>query len=110
MGVRAFCDLVVHSFIFIEFLSDDKTISGFFITSDRTKAKGIWQIDLNTVIDLIERTAKDWPTVSLAVRSPETGETEVWKGNSEPPEEWKQKAEKFARQWARQRLPKSPDQ
>jgi len=107
MGARAFCDLVVHSFIFMESLNDDRTIGGFFITSDKTKARGIWQFNLDTVLGLIERTAEDWPAVSLAVRNPETGETEIWTGNSEPPEDWKTKAEKFARQWARQGLPKS---
>jgi hypothetical protein len=98
MGARAFCDLVVHSFIFMEFLNDDRTIGGFFITSDKTKTKGLWQFELDTVIGLIERTAEDWPAVSSAIRNPETGETEIWTGNSEPPEEWKRKVEKFTRQ------------
>jgi hypothetical protein len=93
-GARAFCDLVVHSFIFQEFLNDDRTIGGFFITSDKTKARGLWQFDLDTVIGLIERTAGDRPAF-LAVSNPETGDTEVWTGNAEPPDEWKRKAEKI---------------
>ena len=105
MGARAFCDLVVHSFIFMEFLNDDRTIGGFFITSDNSKTKGLWQFELDTVIGLIERTAEDWPTVSSAIHNPETGEMEVWTGNSVPPREWKKKTEKFAQQRARQ----SPD-
>jgi hypothetical protein len=86
MGARAFCDLVIHSFIFMEILNDDRTIGGFLITSDKTKTKGLWQFELDTVIGLIERTAEDWPAVSSAIRNPETDETEVWTGNSEPPE------------------------
>ena len=106
MGARAFCDLVVHSLIFNEYINDNKTIGGFFITSDNTKTRGIWQFELDTIVRLMRRTAEDWPSEAYFIRNPTTGEMEVWAGNSEPPAAWKEKAKKFAQQRASLARPK----
>jgi hypothetical protein len=95
ISARDYCDLVVHSFAFVEMMNDDGSIEGFYITSDKLRGKGIWQFGLNTVIDLMKKTAKDWPTFARTIRDPETGETMVWAGNTEPPEERARKADKF---------------
>jgi len=95
MSARDYCDLVVHSFIFMELLNDDRSIEAFYITSDKLRGKGIWQFGLNTVIDLMAKTAKDWPAVARMVRDPETGEMMVWAGNTEPPEQWTRNADKL---------------
>ena len=107
MGARAFCDLVVHSFVFMESVNDDRTIAGFFITSDKTKARGLWEFELTTIIDLMKRTAEDWPAVGAFLVNPQTGETEVWAGNSEPPEAWKRKAADYAKLWTQRRQSKA---
>jgi hypothetical protein len=78
-----------------------------FITSDRLKGKGVWQFGLDSVIGLMEQTAGDWPAVARVIRNPETGETEVWAGNSEPPKEWTKKADKLVREWASKLLPRA---
>jgi hypothetical protein len=79
-------------------MNDDGSIEGFYITSDKLRGKGIWQFGLNTVIDLMKKTAKDWPAFAHTIRDPETGETMVWAGNTEPPEEWKRKADKLVQE------------
>ena len=95
ISARDYCDLVVHSFVFVELMNDDGSIEGFYITSDKLSGKGIWQFGFNTVIDLMKKTAKDWPAFARTIRDPETGETMVWAGNTEPPEEWTRKADKL---------------
>lgn len=73
-GVRAFCDLVVHSFIFVEIVSDDRSIDGCFIASDKTNTKGLWFFRIDAVISLMEQTAEDNPATSHMTRDPRTGE------------------------------------
>ena len=100
MGARDFCDLVVHSFIFVECLNEDGTVGGFFITSDKRKAKGLWHFDLNAEIRLMEQTAKDNPSTSCMSRDPDTGEMEVWAGHGDPPDSWRKTVEKFKKRRA----------
>lgn len=96
MGARDFCDLVVHSFIFSETIHDNRTIDGFFITSDRLKKQGLWYFEVRMIVGLMEQTAKDNPPSAYMSRDPDTGEFEVWAGDGEPPLSWKKKVEKLA--------------
>jgi hypothetical protein len=75
ISARDYCDLVVHSFVFVALMNHDGSIEGFYITSDKLRGKGIWQFGLNTVIDLMKKTAKDCPAFARTIRDPETGET-----------------------------------
>jgi hypothetical protein len=84
MSARNFCDLVIHSFIFGEVINDDRTIAGFYITSDKMKAKGLWFFELDAVVGLMEQTAKDELVAFIGVVNPHTGDAEVWTGDRLP--------------------------
>lgn len=62
MSARRFCDLVIHSYIFLESIRDDRSVDGFFITSDKKRREGIWFFALDTVAGLMERTSQDDPS------------------------------------------------
>ena len=48
ISARDYCDLVVHSFVFVELMNDDGSIEGFYITSDKLSGKGIWRFGLTS--------------------------------------------------------------
>ena len=95
ISARDFCHMVIHSYIFAEAVREDRTIDGFFVTSDDKKSEGIWFFETETVISLIERTAHDYPPEAHMVLNFDTGDFEVWAGIGEPPKEWLKKAERL---------------
>lgn len=53
------CNILIHSFVFNIFLDDNYILSGIFINSDRTKDEFLFQIELNTFIELINNVIDD---------------------------------------------------
>jgi len=94
MGARHFCDLVIHSYIFVECVQADRELEGFFVTSDKKVTQALWLFSVDAIADLMERTAADNPSTVIMNRNDKTGEAEVWAGNGEPPSEWKSRLAK----------------
>lgn len=89
MSARHFCDLIVHSYVFVECIRDDRSVEGFFITSDKKRHQALWFFSLDAVAGLMERTAADDPNTVAMTRNYE-GELEVvWAGNAKPSGGWK---------------------
>lgn len=102
IGARHFCDLVIHSYIFVECVQEDRKIEGFFITSDKKVTHALWLFSVNAIAELMERTAGDDPSTVIMDRNDRTGDLEAWAGNGEPPSEWNSRLAKGSR---RPRLP-----
>lgn len=96
MPCDEFCDRVVHSFIFSPVLSEEGSVEGFYLTSDRLKKQCLWLVPLAEVIALMTRTGKDCPSHGVWIRTP-SGELKIWAGNGEPPAGWLANAEKLRR-------------
>ena len=81
MSARHVCDLIVHSYIFLECIGDDRSVEGFFITSDQKRLQALWFFTVDAVAGLMERTANDDPATVIMSRDA-TGELDVvWAGN-----------------------------
>lgn len=89
MSARHLCDLIIHSYVFIERLNDSRSVEGFYITSDKKRTQALWFVSLDTLTSLIERTAQDDPATAVMMRNPETGDWNIWTGNEKPPGKWK---------------------
>lgn len=77
MSARHFCDLVIHSYIFLECTRNDRSVEGFFITSDKKKREALWFFTLDTVAGLMERTSRDDPSHVTMTYGEGTGEWDV---------------------------------
>ena len=82
MSARHFCDLVIHSYIFLECTRDDRSVEGLFITSDKKRREALWFFTLDTVAGLMERTSRDDPSHVIMTYNEGTGEWDVQAGHS----------------------------
>lgn len=89
MGARHFCDLIIHSYIFVECVQADQEVEGFFITSDKKVTQALWLFSVDAIAELMERAAADYPSTVIMDLNDKMGKSRVWVGNGEPPNEWK---------------------
>lgn len=82
MSARHFCDLIIHSYIFLECTSGDRSVDGFFITSDKKRREALWFFTLDAVAGLMERTSRDDPSHLTMTFDEGTGEWDVKAGHS----------------------------
>jgi hypothetical protein len=96
MKPEEFWDRIIHSFIFVPVIGDDKAISSFFFSSDTMRRHAIWLMHLGTVADLMKITGKDFPSSMRQIRG-EDGQWITWSGHGDPPESWTKIAERKRR-------------
>jgi hypothetical protein len=82
--IRDLINMIVHSLVFCEVLRADKTIQGFFVTSDY-KSSNLWFIKLKDFIAIMRRVAHDYPAVIIRVRDPDTHTWTEWRGHRRRP-------------------------
>jgi hypothetical protein len=90
IAASALLNLIIHSFLFLEFVDEDtESILGFHITSDRRRNESLWQIGMNEYLSLMEHVAADNPS-NFAMRFDKAkGEWAFWRGHGEPPPEFR---------------------
>ncbi len=59
VGVRQFCNLVIHSYVFAPVQGESLGLDGFCIASDRHKNQRLFFFDIDSILDLLTRVAKD---------------------------------------------------
>jgi len=65
---------IVHSFIFTPILGKQGGLEGIFFTSDTDKDKKLYQLDIDSVIEIFKAVGNDDPTHIEWRKNPETGE------------------------------------
>lgn len=80
LSAKDLSDMVIHSFVFMVELNNDRTISGVFLASDRSKRRGLWLFKITTLVEIMAATAEDEFNFSCGIRDPETGEWDVSNG------------------------------
>lgn len=86
IAAKTLLNLVIHSFIFAEVVdSDDLSTQAFFITSDHSRNKGLWRIELTTFSELMREVGNDMPTYYVRSFDTKEGDWFVWQGHGQPP-------------------------
>jgi hypothetical protein len=98
LNVRDLLDLIIHSLIFQELFSEDQTIEGLAITSDR-KRKNLWFVNVKKFTSIMRQVACDSPSSVAAVANPETGEWIEWRGQGDAPKSFQDKMAKTTEKW-----------
>ncbi|QQR89548.1 MAG: hypothetical protein IPJ88_15330 [Myxococcales bacterium] len=84
LGLRAFCNQAIHSFIFVP--KCDPCLSGFYFSSDQSRHFSLYYLSVDALIETIERVATDDVLSVQIQRDPVTGELSVaQKSNKVPP-------------------------
>lgn len=84
---RRVLNLLVHSLVFVEVLSEAETFDAFMVTSDHEQAKGLVQVKVAAFVDLMRLVANDYPTAMRRTLDSTTGRWRIWAGHDEPPPE-----------------------
>jgi hypothetical protein len=80
LSAKDLSDMVIHSFVFMVELNDDRSISGVFLASDRSKRRGLWLFKITDLVEIMVATAEDNFNYSRWIRDPETGQWDVSNG------------------------------
>jgi hypothetical protein len=67
VGLRCFCDQLIHSFIFVVDASSSG-LKGFHVASDRERSSGLLRFDIQEVVDVMQRVADDDVVESESIR------------------------------------------
>lgn len=73
-------DLVIHSYTFVESMDDDDVIQGFLIASDRTKDRGLYEIQVSDYLALMRTAGRDDPQMTVFRFNEKSGDYDVWRG------------------------------
>lgn len=60
------CNLVIHSYIFNPVLDDNKVLCGFFISSDKTRNRLLYFLELGNIIKVLQKTGNDYPNIMFS--------------------------------------------
>jgi hypothetical protein len=82
---RRLVNIIIHSLIFVEALTDDFRIEGFMVTSDQESERGLLQVELPDFLGLMRRAADDFPSSMRRQFHPTTGKWKVWAGHGGSP-------------------------
>lgn len=58
IGLRDFCNQIVHSFVFVLSIAASGGLQGFFVASDREKSQGLLYFDIDSVSDALLRVSR----------------------------------------------------
>lgn len=61
IAVRDLIDLIIHSFVFSEFLREDMMVEGFLVASDKRRYDRLWLIEMKAFIRLMRQVGGDYP-------------------------------------------------
>ena len=84
---RRVLDLLIHSRVFVEVLSQAETFDAFMVTTDHEQARGLVQVEIAAFVDLMRLVANDYPTSIRRTLNSTTGRRRIWAGHDEPPPE-----------------------
>jgi hypothetical protein len=82
--LREFCNQLIHSFVFMPCMGDAGGLAGVFVTSDRVRRRRLFYFDLDAIIAVMDRVAKDDILAFVACRDARTGEMNVVKKSNRP--------------------------
>ena len=100
IAVRDLIDLVIHSFVFSEFLREDLTVGGFLVTSDKKRYDCLWFVEMKVFICLMRQVGSDFPSTMTGVFDRDKNDWELWQGHGDPPAEFMRRKEKILHeQW-----------
>lgn len=88
-------NMIIHSYIFTEKLTDDLRVAGFYLTTDFERLEWLWFLSIESIVNLFKRVGiDDFPNSKWAFDS-KKGDDYVWNGDGEPPSNVKRKLEKL---------------
>ncbi|MBP7381874.1 hypothetical protein KBA39_05690 [Myxococcota bacterium] len=62
LGLRALCNQIVHSYVFVTVLNDkNQGLDGIMIASDREKSSRLYQIPVDEIVRVFEIVGNDYP-------------------------------------------------
>jgi len=94
IAVLDLLDMLIHSLIFAELVGDDGSpVTGFLVTSEKSRFKGLWEISLADFLNLMRLVGGDIPSRASFVRGAD-GDWIVWQGHGEPPRHIREKHRK----------------
>jgi hypothetical protein len=91
ISARRLMDIVIHSFVFCEWLGDELTLDGFLVTSDKKRYSGLWLIEIARFVALMRNVGTDNPSTGLVVFDDEQGDYQTWLGVGPPPRHIKER-------------------
>lgn len=95
IAVRDLIDLIIHSFVFSEFLREDLTVRGFLVTSDKKRYDRLWFVEMKAFIGLMRQVGSDYPSTMAGVFNRDRNDWELWQGHGDPPAEFMRRKEQI---------------
>lgn len=83
---RRLLDLLIHSRVFVEVVSETETVAAFMVTTDKEQGKGLVQVEVAAFVELMRLAANDYPSVIRRTLDGR-GRSRTWTGHDETPPE-----------------------
>lgn len=85
LGLRQFCDMVIHSFAFVPVMSSRNGLAGLFVTADRKKSERILYFDIDEVLRVLMKVANDEVALLAAGRDEKSGQMRIDRKSNRAP-------------------------
>ncbi|MGO4998302.1 hypothetical protein [Oceanisphaera sp. W20_SRM_FM3] len=72
--LRALCNFIVHSYVFMPELSDDGRLASFYVTSDKDRNKKLYSILITQIVEIFKLVGNDYPSSTKITRNSKTGD------------------------------------
>lgn len=82
---RQLLNLLIHSLAFVEVLDETDTYTGFMVTSDHERERGLFQVHLNDYLALMREVGRDYPSSAMSAFDSGTKRWINWVGHGDPP-------------------------
>ena len=56
------CNQIIHSYVFVPSISEDRNLTGIFFSSDRKRNKKLYHLDILEITRVLDRAANDNPS------------------------------------------------
>ncbi|TBT23870.1 hypothetical protein D5E86_24770 [Vibrio parahaemolyticus] len=75
--LRALCNFIVHSYVFMPELNDEGHLVSFYVTSDKDRNKKLYSVSIEQVLDIFKLVGSDYPSNTKMARNPKTGDWDI---------------------------------
>ncbi|TOK04628.1 hypothetical protein CGH72_08565 [Vibrio parahaemolyticus] len=75
--LKALCNFIVHSYVFMPELNNEGHLVSFYVTSDKDRNKKLYSVSIEQVINIFKMVGSDYPSNGKMVRNPKTGDWDI---------------------------------
>lgn len=78
LPLREFCNQIVHSWNWMLSATEDRAFNGFFVSSDRMRARSIYFVPIDTFVEILRAVGSE-DVIGMSFLSDENGQMQIYK-------------------------------